>query len=215
MHARGRRACECACGGPRPKRRAARRGLPRPAAANAATPSAAALDADLASALQLDQAASLADLLAALSPEATQLLLLPTWRAAAAALLGEPPGAEPWQQQNRFRPALAGAIGGFLAGSISLLSEMEFGDFLLLLRLCTAAGHAPSKEWLASVIYADTGGFERFYQQVGRRFPGAWTIATCARCSVLRCCSGRGRLRAGRPSAPSAPPRLACRSPRP
>eukprot|EP00775_Hariotina_reticulata_P011598 gene11598-11742_t len=34
-------------------------------------------------------------------------------------------------------------------------------DFQLLLQVCAGARYVPDKEWLAALIYADTGGFER------------------------------------------------------
>jgi hypothetical protein len=40
-------------------------------------------------------------------------------------------------------------------------------DFRQLLQLCAQARYMPDKEWIACVYYADTGGFERLYKEVG------------------------------------------------
>lgn len=63
------------------------------------------------------------------------------------------------QQYNQLRPLIQAATAVFPA--------FELGDFQLLLQLCAQARYVPDKEWLAAAIYADTGGFERLYQQVG------------------------------------------------
>ena len=63
------------------------------------------------------------------------------------------------QQYNQLRPLLAAVPAVF--------PEFVLTDFRQLLQLCAQARYVPDKEWLASIYYADTGGFERFYKQVG------------------------------------------------
>jgi hypothetical protein len=72
--------------------------------------------------------------------------------------------------------------------------SFELQDFRQLLQLCAQARFVPDKEWLASVYYSDTGGFERLYKQVGIE---AWR----RRCSRVVCPSFRSTLSDGQQHA--------------
>lgn len=67
------------------------------------------------------------------------------------------------QQHNQLRPLFQAAPRVF--------PSFELQDFRQLLQLCAQARFIPDKEWLASIYYSDTGGFERFYQEV------SWSVA--------------------------------------
>ncbi|WIA22814.1 hypothetical protein OEZ86_009765 [Tetradesmus obliquus] len=51
------------------------------------------------------------------------------------------------------------------AAHVPGFKQFELEDFQALLQLCAQARYIPDKEWLAAIIYADTGGFERFYKE--------------------------------------------------
>lgn len=63
------------------------------------------------------------------------------------------------QQFNQLRPLIQAVP--------SVYHDFELADFTLLLDLCARARYIPDKEGLAAMVYADTGGFERFYHKVG------------------------------------------------
>lgn len=67
------------------------------------------------------------------------------------------------QQHNQLRPLFQAAPPVFPSFGLQ--------DFRQLLQLCAQARFIPDKEWLASIYYSDTGGFERFYQEV------SWSVA--------------------------------------
>lgn len=67
------------------------------------------------------------------------------------------------QQHNQLHPLFQAAPPVF--------PSFELQDFRQLLQLCAQARFIPDKEWLASIYYSDTGGFERFYQEV------SWSVA--------------------------------------
>jgi hypothetical protein len=52
-----------------------------------------------------------------------------------------------------------------------LLSTLALVPHPLPVQACSTARYVPDKEWLAALIYADTGGYERLLPEVG--FPGA------------------------------------------
>jgi hypothetical protein len=62
------------------------------------------------------------------------------------------------QQLNQLR--------GLIHAAPACFSDFELADFQALLQLCAQARYIPDKEWLAAIMYADTGGFERFYKEV-------------------------------------------------
>jgi hypothetical protein len=66
------------------------------------------------------------------------------------------------QQLNQLR--------GLIHAATACFPVFELGDFRVLLQLCAQARYIPDKEWLAAIIYADTGGFERFYKEVSMGF---------------------------------------------
>lgn len=138
--------------------------------ASAQPSSQSSVDAIALDELQLDGEAGLDQVLSVVTASRTEVLQLPTWRTLASSVL-QPPVDELDLWAPKLHPGLVGRLDGFLHGSLKLLPKLETpGDFCTLLRLCCAAGHVPSKEWLAAVIYADSGGFERLYLQVC----GAW-----------------------------------------
>uniref|UniRef100_A0A383VK72 Uncharacterized protein n=1 Tax=Tetradesmus obliquus TaxID=3088 RepID=A0A383VK72_TETOB len=61
------------------------------------------------------------------------------------------------QQLNRLQ--------GLIHAAPACFKQFELEDFQALLQLCAQARYIPDKEWLAAIIYADTGGFERFYKE--------------------------------------------------
>lgn len=121
------------------------------------------------------------DVLECLTAECLQQLHLPAWRALVASLLSqhseqsESPSAAAQQAHATAQPPpqpplllLHGRLGGFLQGSAPHFPSMALEDFSAALALCAAAGHVPSKEDLAALIYADSGGCERFFKEVRR-----------------------------------------------
>jgi hypothetical protein len=72
------------------------------------------------------------------------------------------------QQLNQLR--------GLIHAAPACFPEFELSDFQALLQLCSQARYIPDKEWLAAIIYADTGGFERFYKEVRRAGPSVLCI---------------------------------------
>jgi hypothetical protein len=50
---------------------------------------------------------------------------------------------------------------------VPMFPNFELQDFRQLLQLCAQARFMPDKDWLACVYYADTGGLERLYKEVG------------------------------------------------
>lgn len=61
------------------------------------------------------------------------------------------------QQHNQLHPLFQAVPPVF--------PSFELRDFRQLLQLCAQARFVPDKEWLASIYYSDTGGFERLYKQ--------------------------------------------------
>jgi hypothetical protein len=79
------------------------------------------------------------------------------------------------QQLNQLR--------GLIHAVTACFPAFELGDFRVLLQLCAQARYIPDKEWLAAIIYADTGGFERFYKEVSMR---CCILAECSKSKYLQ-----------------------------
>lgn len=63
------------------------------------------------------------------------------------------------QQHNQLRPLIETVLP-------PLFPSFGLSDFRQLLQLCCHTRYVPSKEFLAAIYYADSGGFERLYTQV-------------------------------------------------
>lgn len=96
---------------------------------------------------------------AQLDVPACQLLL-----AAASTSLGQLASAAPGEGVDR--QARANRLRPLLRAAVSHCSGFALADFRVLLRLAAAARFVPDPEWLATLLYADTGGIERFYKAV-------------------------------------------------